>query len=289
MGKLGWTLTELIKPCSHALMTLPVSAIFLLVTLRAQADAIATSQISFGGPGPFSGLSIDPDGGYGQFSANAEGSAFAQSGTTTQTDSGMAPSAYASDGLSQAFASASVPPSFGMSMTVGSSSAILGQASGSDQAQGTILIWDDNFMITGAPGGTVATEFKLDFSQLLSASTDAYGQSAQADTSVSLYLSGGGYKDTELLFSSWTLSVGPDQSESANFSDTIADGIGPFGIALQYDEPYQISLEVNTETSVCNGSSISTVPEPSVGALAIVATLAGFLFWRKRKGAHPAT
>jgi hypothetical protein len=269
-----------LKRCSRALTGLAVSASFLLFSPRAHADAVAVSQISFGGPGSAFGVSINPDGGYAQFSPDAQASAFAESGGMTQTNFGSSPSIFASDPFSRGFASASVPPAYGMSVSVGSSNAVLGHVNGSDQAKGTIFIWDDNFMITGASHGTVDTEFKLDFSQILSVYTDDYGQSAQAETSLSLCLSGGGYNKTELLSSDWNLAVGPNQSQSADFSDIQADGSG-FGTALKYNVPYKLLLEVDTETCVSN------VPEPSVGALALVATLTGFLFWRKQKAVPP--
>lgn len=263
-----------------------MTAILFVTSLRARAAATAFSQISFGGTG--TGFEIQPEGDLDYYTvvnySNAPATVSAQAGPTIQCDSGNVPSASASDTYSMALSSASAPANYGnpggfsgLSVMASSRSAIPGQLSASDQAKGTILIGNYDFSLTGygAPSGYLSpVTLSLTLNYDLSLSTDAYGQSAEAGMNLSLNLSGGGYDNYPIyqgpLFS--PLNIGPDDSQSMCGSFSYAART----LILQDDVSYQLSLEVDTETSVTN------VPEPGISALTIVATVGGILFRRKR-------
>jgi RHS repeat-associated protein len=251
----------LMKRRSHALVALLFSASFLLVSFQARATAEATSQLSY------NGLFISPSGGIVSLTSNWQASAYAQAGVNSQYNTGGSPFATAAGDFSIATGSASVPglPSINVFGGAVASNSIFGQLDASDQATARSTVWNDGFMITGG-SGSVNTTFSINISGLLNLFTDTYGQSADAETVFTLQLNG-----NPVLFNDSLLSIGPNQSQALPISTTLSDSI-----TLQYNTTYQLLIEADTESSVLN------VPEPGIGALAILFAAIAFVFWRKR-------
>lgn len=270
------TRRQLLKRRAISRIVLPASAIsILLLSLHARADASASSTIDF--PNHNNSLAFipwAPGSGSGSF-GNAQASVSAQAGANSQSDSGTAPSVSASDSYSQA--SASAFQSFeapGGTLSSSSSLPNIGpyssaQASASVIWQATVTLLP--FFFYNPPNGTLTqVEVSLGVQPVLTVSTSANGQSAQAGYHITGTILGGQYTSPSTFLSlGQQLSIGPNTSQSytLNFPDTLMLG----NTYMEYGVPYQITLEADVETYVSNvPDSGSTLTLLGIAMLAMV-------------------
>lgn len=217
-------------------------AVFHAVGARAEADAAASIS--------FPSLMITPEAGIFTLTS-LSASAFAQAGVNNQFNSGPTASANANGDFSTAFGSGITPGSLTLNVSGSASSAVSipGQTVASDAGtgRGTVI---GSFTINGGVG-QVNTTFSLTDTGSLFGFTDVYGQSASAETIVSLELNG-----NPILFDDQKISIGSSSESSLPVSTPLTTAM-----ELTYGQSYSFVLEADAETFASN------VPEPGAGAL----------------------
>src|ERR1043166_7621101 len=211
----------------------PLAALILAVALfsvsqrAAHATATANSQLSF------TNLAIIPSAGTLSFLTNWTASAYAQAGPANQFNSGTGQqSANAAGDYSLAHGDAAgwTPMGLNVSGSAKASASVPGQIMASDDAAGRGAV-NSLFMITGGTG-SVNTLFSLNVGGSLNVFTDTYGESAEAETILSLELNG-----SPTLFDNQLLSIGPNDFNSITFSHGLNNSV-----ALQSNTVYSLWL-----------------------------------------------
>ena len=150
---------------------------------------------------------------------------------------------------------------------MGSSSAtasIPGATIASDQAEGQGSVVG-TFLIAGG-SGPVNVNFSAGIFGSVSVFTDVFGESALAEDVFSLGVDG-----NNVLFNDTFLSIGADAGNQSQGISQLLTGT----MTLQYDTPYELFIQADSEVSVSN------VPEP--GTPGILGAGALLLFWLKKK------
>ena len=170
------------------------------------------------------------------------------------------------DGHGTASAPASpAPPDLNVTGTADSHVNIPGCVVGAAQSLGRGALYNE-FMITGGTG-TVNVDFSVDIAGALDVFTDECGVFAETEVIFGLELDG-----TPILFHNDYLYVGNNDSAILSVSESLFDTR-----TLEYDVPYFLYLEVDSESAGAN------TPEPSTIALMLIGLggLAGFAGTRR--------
>lgn len=247
----------------RAFAVLLVAGILLFTPRSVSATAIAFSEITF------SNLEISPAAGAVQLLGPWRVQAFTQAQNSRGELAPVFDPDLDGDGMVNADAmvtfakghgeasAPAVPPNLNVTGSANSSVNIPGTTVAQASSVGRATLFN-SFTITGGTGD-VQGDFSADISGLLNVFTDRFGVKAETETTFTLELDG-----TPVLFRHDPLSVGPNSSRSLPFSESL------FATrTLQFDTPYFLLAEVDSESSATN------IPEP--GTLVLLLTGAGVL------------
>jgi RHS repeat-associated protein len=226
-------------------------SLFLAAGQPARASIVVQSSSSF------ANVTIDPSSGSVSYLTALTSSAFAQAGANTQYNS-LSPTSTAGatdtpvpGGSAMGAGTASASPSL-----TGSSSAtayIPGSTAGFDTSTGRASIVTTFQILATEP---VSVTFSTVITGELTLSSDPYGLYGKGETDFALSING-----NPILFNDEILSIGPSQSMSGSYSETLSATM-----TLSPGNTYYLSMEADSEAMVVN-SSVAAVPEPAEASL----------------------
>jgi RHS repeat-associated protein len=213
-------------------------------SLFLSASQFARATISVEASNSFNNITIAPSAGVIDYTSTVTMSAYGQAGAQSQYTAGAPSLASATDvpvpGGSATGLGFATLPSVGEGVATGF---IPGTTAGFDTSEGQASA-SGIFEITDATGPVSVTLSAL-FSGGLDLSADAYGVYGRGQTVLTLSLNG-----TPDLFTNTLLTIGPNQMESADFSETLSDTV-----TLTANTPYYLYVQADAEAEVINGST----------------------------------